>query len=63
MLLSEIGPKPYFDCSSDLGFRDIDQNHNWINDPKKRYANLKDIDMFLSRNSRIDKKNIVLIDY
>ncbi len=35
MLLSEIGPKPYFDCSSDLGFRDIDQNHDWINDPRK----------------------------
>ncbi|PKB93382.1 hypothetical protein RhiirA5_441449 [Rhizophagus irregularis] len=31
MFLAEMGPKPNFDCSSDLGSRDMDQNHDWIN--------------------------------
>ncbi|CAB4420704.1 unnamed protein product [Rhizophagus irregularis] len=38
MFLAEMGPKPNFDCSSDLGLRDIDRNHDWINDLRERYT-------------------------
>ncbi|PKC00247.1 hypothetical protein RhiirA5_365860 [Rhizophagus irregularis] len=48
-----MGQKPNFDCSSDLGSRDMDRNHDWINDPRERYTDLVDIDTFLSRNPGI----------
>ena len=63
MLLSEMGLRPHFNYSSDLDFWDMDQNHDWINDSRKRYVNLEDIDTFLSRNSRINEENIILINY
>ena len=63
MLLAEMGPKSSFDCSSDLGSRDMDRNHDWINDPRQRYNDLTDIDTFLSRNSRIGEKSNVSVDY
>ncbi|PKY26271.1 hypothetical protein RhiirB3_414975 [Rhizophagus irregularis] len=47
MFLTEMGQKPNFDCSSDLGSRDMDRNHDWINDPRERYTDLVDIDTFL----------------
>ncbi|CAG8712706.1 251_t:CDS:2 [Rhizophagus irregularis] len=50
-----MGQKPNFDCSSDLGSRDMDRNHDWINDPRERYTDLVDIDTFLSRNPKIDE--------
>lgn len=55
MFLAEISPNPNFDCSSDLGFQDIDQNHDWINDPRQRYndTDLRNIDTFISSDSRI----------
>lgn len=28
MLLAEMGPSPYFDCSSDLGSWDMDRNYD-----------------------------------
>ncbi|UZO20837.1 uncharacterized protein OCT59_013249 [Rhizophagus irregularis] len=55
LFLTEMGQKPNFDCSSDLGSRDMDRNHDWINDPRERYTDLVDIDTFLSRNPKIDE--------
>ncbi|PKK50046.1 hypothetical protein RhiirC2_803410, partial [Rhizophagus irregularis] len=63
MFLAEIGPKPNFDCSSDLGSRNMDRNHNWINNPRERYTDLVDIDTFLSRNPKIGKEENILMDY
>ncbi|EXX67434.1 hypothetical protein RirG_114390 [Rhizophagus irregularis DAOM 197198w] len=63
LFLTEMGQKPNFDCSSDLGSRDMDRNHDWINDPRERYTDLVDIDTFLSRNPKIDEGENVLMDY
>src|SRR6266498_586800 len=66
MFLARMGPNTNFDCSSDIGSRDIDRNHNWINDLKQRYSDmdLKDIDTFVNRNSRPnEKKEDLIIDY
>ena len=35
MVLAEMRPNTSFNCSSDLGSRDMDRNHDWINDPKQ----------------------------
>ncbi|GES76663.1 ATP-dependent DNA helicase Pif1-like [Rhizophagus clarus] len=59
-----MGPKVSFDCFSDLGSQDIDQNHDWVNDPRQRYSKLVDIDTFVSRNCRINaKKENIIVDY
>jgi hypothetical protein len=66
MVLAEMGPKPSFDSSSDLGLRDIDRNHDWINDPMQRYSDtdLTEIDTFVSRESRINaEKEKSTVDY
>ncbi len=42
-----------FDYFFNLGFQNIDQNYNWINNLKQRYMNLVDIDTFLNENSSI----------
>jgi len=63
MFLAEMGPRPSFDCSSDLVSRDMDRNHDWINDPRQRYTDLVDIDTYLSSNSRIAEERNVLVDY
>ena len=34
MQLAEMGPNTRILSSSDLGSRDMDQNHDWINDAK-----------------------------
>ncbi|CAB4437352.1 unnamed protein product [Rhizophagus irregularis] len=60
MFFAEMGPKPNFDCSSDLDSQDIDQNYNWINDPRELYTDLIDIDPFLSRNPKIGEKNVLM---
>ncbi|GBC33192.2 ATP-dependent DNA helicase PIF1 [Rhizophagus irregularis DAOM 181602=DAOM 197198] len=66
MFLAEMGLNPSFDCSSDLGSRDMDRNHDWINDPRQRYndTDLRDIDTFISSNSRIstEEENLT-VDY
>jgi hypothetical protein len=66
MYLAEMGPNPRFDCSSDLGSRDMDRNHDWINDPRQRYSDmmLTDIDTFVDRNSRVNtEKTNIIVDY
>ena len=66
MFLARMGPNTNFNCSSNIGSHDIDQNYEWINDPKQRYSdmNLKDIDTFVNRNSRPnEKKEDLIIDY
>jgi hypothetical protein len=66
MLLAEMGPSPSFDCSSDLGSRDMDKNHDWINDPRQRYSDvdLVDADTFVNRISRIDdEEENIIVDY
>ncbi|GES82792.1 ATP-dependent DNA helicase Pif1-like [Rhizophagus clarus] len=48
------------------GSRDIDQNHDWINDLRQRYSDteLVNIDMFVSRNCRINaEKENIIVDY
>jgi ATP-dependent DNA helicase PIF1 len=37
MLLAEMGPNAIIDHSSDLGNRDIDRQHDWLNDGKQHY--------------------------
>jgi ATP-dependent DNA helicase PIF1 len=53
MFLAEMGPNAVVDCSSDLGSRNMDRNHDWINDARQRYSNadLVDADTFVSRMS------------
>ncbi|EXX58670.1 uncharacterized protein LOC114530801 [Rhizophagus irregularis DAOM 181602=DAOM 197198] len=66
MFLAEMGLNPSFNCSSDLGSRDMDRNHDWINDPRQRYndTDLRDIDTFISSDSRIstEEENLT-VDY
>ena len=40
MILSEMSPGAEFDISSDLGFRDIDQNYDWFGDLRIRCPDL-----------------------
>ncbi|EXX58457.1 Pif1p [Rhizophagus irregularis DAOM 197198w] len=66
MLLAEMGPSPSFDCSSNLGSRDMDRNYDWINDPRQRYSDvdLADADTFVNRISRIDdEEENIIVDY
>ncbi len=53
MLLAEMGPNAIIDNSSDLGSREMDRSHDWINDARKRYSNtdLTEADTFVSRVS------------
>src|ERR1700722_12737331 len=59
MLLAEMGPNAIIDCSSNLGSRDIDQNHDWINDARQRYSDtdLMEADNFVSRISTNWQRN------
>ncbi|PKY35753.1 hypothetical protein RhiirB3_396386, partial [Rhizophagus irregularis] len=38
MHLAEIGPNVRIQRDTDLGTRDIDQNHNWTNDAQQHYS-------------------------
>jgi hypothetical protein len=38
MYLAEMGPNTHINSTSDLGGRDMDRNHDWINKPKIRYS-------------------------
>ena len=60
MLLAGMGPNIVIDGISDLGTRDIDRNHDWINESKQRYNNddLVEVDTFVSRNSSEGQENI-----
>ncbi|RHZ79390.1 hypothetical protein Glove_147g5 [Diversispora epigaea] len=67
MLLAEMGPNAVIDSSCDLGTRDIDRNHRWIDDARQRYLNtdLVDVDTFLQqvpRNNQMEDENLD-IDY
>ncbi|EXX54638.1 hypothetical protein RirG_232710 [Rhizophagus irregularis DAOM 197198w] len=61
-----MGLNPSFDCSFDLGSRNMDQNHNWINDPRQIYndTDFRDIDTFISSDFRIstEEENLT-VDY
>ena len=37
MYLAEMGPNARIITESDLGSRDMDRNHDWINDAQKNY--------------------------
>jgi len=65
MILSEMGLRPNFDCFFDLGSRDIDQNHDWINDLRQRYSDtdLLSLDTFVIRDSRNAEKENSIVDY
>ncbi|PKK66701.1 hypothetical protein RhiirC2_714660 [Rhizophagus irregularis] len=39
MQLAEMGLKAIIHCASDLSFRDMDQNHDWITDAQQNYSN------------------------
>ncbi|RHZ79386.1 hypothetical protein Glove_147g55 [Diversispora epigaea] len=67
MLLAEMGPNAVIDNSYDLGTRNIDRNHRWIDDARQRYLNtdLVDVDTFLQqvpRNNQMEDENLD-IDY
>jgi hypothetical protein len=49
MFLAEMGPDAVINHSFDLGSRDIDQNHDWLNDAKQHYndINLADASTFV----------------
>jgi len=38
MYLAEMGPHSKINSTSDLGSRDMDRNHDWVNEPKSRYS-------------------------
>ena len=40
MILSEMRPGAMFEISSNLGFRDIDQNYDWVSDLRLHCPNL-----------------------
>jgi len=60
MLLAGMGPNAVINSSSDLGSRDMDRNHDWINDARQRYSNadLVDADTFVSRISSNGQGNV-----
>ncbi len=53
MILAKIGPNAIINSSCNLGSHDINQNHDWINDAKKRYsdADLVEVDKFVNKAS------------
>ena len=70
MFLAEMGPNAVVDCSSNLGTRDMDRNHDWINDIKQRYSNadLVGVDTFVSRISgegqgNVERERENIVDY
>jgi ATP-dependent DNA helicase PIF1 len=38
MHLAEMGPNAYIESNSDLGSRDLDRNHNWIDEARQNYS-------------------------
>jgi len=52
-ILAEMGPNAVIESNSDLGSRDMDLNHDWINDSRQRYSNadLTELDSFVARAS------------
>ena len=53
MIFSEIGPNAVIDYSSDLRSRDMDQNHDWINDAQQHYSStdLENANIFVHQAS------------
>jgi len=51
MIFAEIGPNATIERSSDLGARNMDQNHDWLNDSKQHYddSDLADANNFLQQ--------------
>ena len=56
MFFAKMSLNPTFNYSFDLGSQDIDQNYDWINNPRQWYSNtnLMGIDTFLNIDSRIN---------
>jgi hypothetical protein len=65
MVLAGMGPKANIDSYSDLGLRDVDVNHDWINDPKQRYTetDFASIEEFIIRDSGVDAEKDTAMDY
>ncbi len=40
MILLEMSPNAIIKYSSDLGFHDMDQNHDWLSNDKQHYEDL-----------------------
>ena len=53
MYLAEMGPNSRIISESDLGSRDMDRNHDWVNDAQKNYSreDLSNAREFLSQAS------------
>ena len=51
MLLAEMGPDTVIDKHSDLGSREMDRNHDWIGNFRRRHPNLniEDVSTFLQQ--------------
>jgi len=65
MVLAEMGPNANIKQSSELGTRDMDKNHDWINEDKQYYDNseLMEANTFLERVSKnegieVDEDNV-----
>ena len=57
MRLAEMGPTRNIDSSVDLGTRDVDRNHDWINDGRQYYSvnNLAGVNNFIQQASDEDR--------
>ncbi|CAG8852357.1 20158_t:CDS:2, partial [Racocetra persica] len=55
---TKMGPNSTFDCFSDLESRDIDQNHNWINDFQQYYSNInfEEANSFVSNYRKLNNE-------
>jgi len=59
MILLGMGLNAVIDYSSDLRSRDMDQNHDWINDAQQHYSSidLKNADIFVHQASSNGRDN------
>jgi hypothetical protein len=70
MYLAEIGPNLKINSTSDLGSRDTNRNHDWVNELKQRYSviDLETIGDFVQQASNNTRKDNIeeeneLIEY
>ena len=59
MILAEMGPNATIERSSDLGNRDMDRNHDWLNDGKQHYddSDLAGANNFLQQATEYERDN------
>src|SRR6266496_121279 len=65
MHLAEMGPNMHINSTSDLGSRDMDRNHDWINEPKTHYSvtDLETIGDFVQRASNNTRNSNIEEEY